>query len=397
MNTATAHQYRFLPENHTPELAALHQRSKELNFHEFWSERQDIEIMSVPKRAVPYVWRWADTYSQLMRAAELVTMEDGDAERRAIIMVNPGLGGRLATTPTMFGAFSCYNPGERSAAHRHTPNASRFGVMGQGGYSTVQGEKCALNRGDLVLTPAGTWHDHGNDSTDERIIWVDVLDMPLVMSLNTPYFDLHYSEDVETTNSGEKITRAYQTPRYPTNYSKKVYGAGGVIPKFVNHGERVVSGNSPMYRYSWQQTEEVLDALKDHDADPYRGIIVEYRDPIANRPVLPTMSFSVQMLRPGERTLAKRETSHTIMFVLKGSGRSIIDDVALDWGENDVVCLPNWRWVEHQNGSDKEPAVLYAVSDEPAMRKLHQFRQEGRTNSGEIVDLGAGQEGALII
>lgn len=392
-----AHDYRYLPENHTPELAALHRRSQELNLHEFWSERQDIEILAVPKRAVPYVWRWRDIHAQLMRAAELVRMADGDAERRAVIMVNPGLGGRRATTATMFGAFSCYNPGERSAAHRHTPNASRFGVMGTGGYTTVHGEKCALNRGDLVLTPAGTWHDHGNDSADERIIWADVLDMPLVVNLNTPYFDLHYSEDVGGTNSGEKLTRGYQSPRFAENYSKKIFGAGGVVPKFINHGDRVTSGHSPMYRYPWEQTEAVLDAVKDYDGDPYRGIVVEYRDPTANKPVLATMSFSVQMLRPGEKTLAKREASSALMFVLKGRGRSIVDGVAIEWGENDVIAVPNWMWTEHRNLDDRAPAILYAVSDEPTMRKLYQFRQEGRMACGTVVNLAAGEDGAIVI
>jgi gentisate 1,2-dioxygenase len=297
----------------------------------------------------------------------------------------------------MFAAFSCYNPGERSAAHRHTPNASRFGVMGKGGYTTVQGEKCVLHRGDLVLTPAGTWHDHGNDSRDERIIWVDVLDMPLVMSLNTPYFDLGYSEDVAGSNSGAAMGRAYQTPRYVDDYSRKVYGAGGVLPKFIRHGERVVSGHSPRFHYAWRQTEEVLEALRDHDGDPYRGIVVEYRDPVANRPVMPTMSFSVQMLRPGESTRALRETPSAILFVLEGRGRSKIGDHTIEWGENDAIAVPNWHWVEHRNLSDKEPAILYAVSDEPTMRKLHQFRQQGRAASGAIVDLAAGEDGAIVI
>jgi len=391
-----AHTYRFLPQNHTPEIAALHKRNNELNFHEFWSDREDIEILAVPKRAVPYIWRWADTHRQLMQAAELITMEDGDAERRAIIMTNPGFGGQLKTTATMFGAFSCYNPGERSAAHRHTPNASRFGVMGRGGYTTVQGEKCYLNRGDLVLTPAGCWHDHGNDGKEDRIIWMDVLDMPLIVNLNTPYFDVNYSEPAESKTS-EKSKRAYQKPRFPLDYSRKIYGVAGLLPKFINHGERILSGHSPKYRYPWNQTEELLQILKDYDGNPYSGIEVEYRDPIANQPVLASMSFTVQMLRRGERTLPKRESASSILFVLKGKGRSVIDDEVIEWGESDVIAVPNWMWLEHQNLSDRDEAVIYVVSDEPTMRKLNQFRQEGRAKGGGIVDLTTGQQGTVII
>lgn len=118
---------------------------------------------------------------------------------------------------------------------------------------------------------------------------------------------------------------------------------------------------------------------------------------MTGRPVLATMSFSVQMLRPGERTRAKRETNSTLLFVLKGSGRSIIDGVTLDWGENDVIAVPNWMWTEHANLSDREPAILYAVSDEPTMRKLNQFRQEGRGKAGEVINLALGEEGTLVI
>ena len=43
-------------------------------------------------------------------------------------------------------------------------------------------------RGDLILTPHGTWHDHGNDSTDP-VIWMDVLDWPLMEFLDCIWLD----------------------------------------------------------------------------------------------------------------------------------------------------------------------------------------------------------------
>lgn len=387
---------RYLPENHTPEVAALHQRSQELNLHEFWSEREDIEQVKIKRAGTPYRWAWNDIHAHLNRAAEVIEMEDGDAERRAIIMVNPGLEGRRATTNTLFAAFSCYNPGERSAAHRHTPNASRFGVMGEGGYTTVQGEKCTLNRGDLVLTPAGCWHDHGNDSKTDRIIWMDVLDIPLILSLNTAFFDLDYSEVVDKSNSGDPLTKGYQTPRFATDFSKKVYGAGGVFARQVLHGERVLSGHSPMYKYHWDRTQEVLETMKERDGDPFFGIAIDYRNPLDNGAVLATMSFSILMLRPGEKTLPRRDTTSNVFFVMQGRGRSVIEGETIEWGENDVIAQPNWSWTSHENLGD-EPVILYTVSDEPTIRKLSQFRQQGRLPSGEIVDLAAGQPGTLTI
>lgn len=71
-----------------------------------------------------------------------------------------------------------YFPGDKAPVHRHTASAGRFSLEGSGGYTTVAGEKLPMQRGDLLITPNGEWHDHGNEGT-EPIFWVDMLDAPL--------------------------------------------------------------------------------------------------------------------------------------------------------------------------------------------------------------------------
>jgi gentisate 1,2-dioxygenase len=104
------------------------------------------------------------------------------------VFANPGLDGKPYITNTLFAAYSLYNPGERAPVHRHTPSASRFVLDGDGGFTVVEGEKLKMSRGDLILTPTGTWHDHGNDG-QQAVIWVDVLNVPLVESLNATQFE----------------------------------------------------------------------------------------------------------------------------------------------------------------------------------------------------------------
>ena len=41
-------------------------------------------------------------------------------------------------------------------------------------------------RGDLILTPTGLWHEHGHDG-DEPVVWLDVLDLPLVHYMEASY------------------------------------------------------------------------------------------------------------------------------------------------------------------------------------------------------------------
>ena len=47
----------------------------------------------------------------------------------------------------------------------------------------VNGRRCEMHEGDLVLTPPMCWHGHINDS-DHRIIWFDAANMPLICAVD---------------------------------------------------------------------------------------------------------------------------------------------------------------------------------------------------------------------
>ena len=180
----------------------LSRDAKSLNLVEFWKERADIELLKPRNRAVPHRWRWAEIEPSLRVASRTVPIEE--CERRALVFANPGLDGKPFITNTLFAAYSLYNPGEQAPVHRHTPSASRFVLEGDGGFTVVEGEKLPMARGDLILTPNGTWHDHGNDGT-EPVIWVDVLNVPLVEALNGTVFEFNYTERDPLTNTGEPV------------------------------------------------------------------------------------------------------------------------------------------------------------------------------------------------
>ena len=134
-------------------------------------------------RAVPHRWRWAEVRGPLLAAARLVPMEQ--AERRVLVLRNPGLGGAYAATATLFAGLQIILPGETAPSHHHTPAALRLIVEGRGAFTTVDGVKCAMEPGDLIVTPPMRWHDHGHEGT-EPVIWLDGLDIPLVRSFEAP-------------------------------------------------------------------------------------------------------------------------------------------------------------------------------------------------------------------
>ena len=112
--------------------------------------------------------------------------------------------------------------------HRHSPSAVRFGLTGSGNFTGVDGEDIVFGPGDMVLTPNDTWHNHGTVG-DEPAVNLSVLDLPLVEHLNAIHFEHDYTE----MEDGKPVKKKVQTARYPSDYSQRIYGHGGVLPRFV--------------------------------------------------------------------------------------------------------------------------------------------------------------------
>src|SRR5208283_1254321 len=109
---------------------------------------------------VPALWRYRQVRPHLMQAARLITARE--AERRVLILENPGLRGASSITQSLFAGLQLILPGEVAPSHRHTQSALRFVVEGEGAYTAVDGERCTMHPGDFLITPSWTFHDHGN-------------------------------------------------------------------------------------------------------------------------------------------------------------------------------------------------------------------------------------------
>lgn len=340
----------------------------------------ELEIPEPRPRAVPHLWRWTDLQRRLTAAD---AFDLGKVHRRAFALCNPGLGGRPAAATTLFASVSIYYPGDHAPVHRHTPSASRFSLEGTGGYTNVAGEKLVMSRGDLVITPNGEWHDHGNDGT-EPVFWVDVLDAPMVEHLNGIMTEWDYRELDSASNSREPARRTTQSITRPNDYSQALFAGAGIVPRFGGEN-RIGRRFTPKYMYRAADMRRAQEALRHEPGSPYDGILLEYADPMTGASVVPTLAFRSMLLRPGEATLPRRRTASAVYCVLEGSGTTEVGDARLNWSRNDVFVIPGWTWHRHVNAN--ADAVLYCVSDEPALAKLGVFRDQGKTKAGDIVDI----------
>jgi gentisate 1,2-dioxygenase len=365
-----------------PEIQKLRNDAHKLSLIEFSQARPTFELSEPTKTVAPHVWRWRDYYPMLQRAASLLDVDR--TFRRSFMFSNPALFPKAFMTSTLDGACSLYNPGERANVHRHTPSASRLGLKGVGGFSTVEGEKCEMGKGDLVLTPAGNWHDFGNES-DAQALFMDVVNDPLCLALGASFYETDYYEP-DPADSTVRVAKKLQTVTHPLNRSEKLYSIGGLLPKHVRNTRGWNPTASPMYVYRFDQVREALERIREDYTQPHEGVVIEYVNPVTGEAAMPTMSFSMQLLRPGEITAPTRSTGSSVNCIVEGTGSSEVGDKLLEWEPNDVFVIPQWTWYQHRNLSD-EDAFVYSVSDEATMRKLGLYRSQLKKENGEIVEL----------
>ena len=366
-------------------LDALHREVYEKHMAPYWAidssadHDEDNQVMD-KRKAVPFSWCYKEDIEPLLyRSAELIKMEN--SERRSLVLVNPGLAPSRATVTTLYMAYRLNDPIEIMPPHRHSPNAIRLGLIGAQNFTGVEGENIVFGPGDLVLTPHDTWHNHGNEG-DQPAINLSVLDLPLAEALNSLHFEHDYSEQEE----GSLVFKKMQTQKFPAHYSEQVYSQGGFLPRFVSHS-RGVGKASPMYIYRWEVMSELLERYKDWDGDPYEGIVIEYVDPTRGTSIYKTMTFFVQMLRPGEKTLPMKQNSSLLLSPLEGAGYSVVDGKRFDWSPFDTVAVPGGLWCEHVNGSESDRAILFVASDEPTLKALGFYRKFGKTEAGDVLRL----------
>jgi gentisate 1,2-dioxygenase len=321
-----------------------------------WTITDELLPPAPRPKAVPWLWP-AQVYRPLAeRAVDLVPVERG-GERRVLSLRNPGLGGRPYAAGTLWAAVQCLGPAESAPAHRHTPGAIRFVLDGAGVFTTVDGDACDMGPGDLVLTPAWTWHDHVNTS-DATMLWFDGLDLPMIEALDSVFFEPY----------GERN----QPVQGPHNRSERSHGTAA--GRFVGDQVRAALDPtpSPLLVYRWRDTEAELDRRAAARPDA-ASVGVEYANPRSGASVLPTLACGMRRLIGGRATAPVRRSGNCVFVVFRGTGHSVIDGQRFDWGPGDMFVVPSWSVVEHHAATT---ADVFTLSDAPVLRALGLYQEQ---------------------
>ncbi len=279
--------------------------------------------LPLPK-AQPHRWSWSTMRPYLERAGRLV--DAAVAERRVFMLVNPALRAPY-TTDTLYAGLQLINPGETAPAHRHTAFALRFIIEGERGFTAVSGEKVTMQRGDLVLTPSWSWHDHGHDG-DGPMIWLDGLDLPLLQSI-----PLNFAEP-------------YRDSRYPSQPTP-----------------------SSTLRFPWAAMRAQLDA------QPGGFATATYRT-AGGEPVSRTLGAAAERISAGARSGVRRETTSAVYHVVDGRGTTRVGAVDLAWEFGDTFAVPAWMPFEHAADA-AHAGYLFRFDDRPLLDALGFYRVDG--------------------
>jgi len=315
----------------------------------------------------PHLWRWSEIERLLEKlgALQLAGAAHEGLERRMLRLANPGTPRSKTVTQTMSASVQKILPGEVEMSHRHTASAVRFFLKGHGTYTTVGGDKCVMERGDLIVTPSNAWHDYGNEGTEPGI-WFDALDFPLVQYLDA----CGYVERLGDTVGYETAVEPPLPPR--VGVSEMRYSAIGLRPAWET---RQQVERASLIHFRWAETERALRRLAEIDASPFDDVVLEFVNPVTGQALFPTIACCIQMLRPGVHTRAHRQASSAVYLAFRGRGTTIVGRQRFEWEEGDLFVVPSWMWHEHVNPGT-EPVILFSVQDFPAMRALGLYQEE---------------------
>lgn len=342
----------------SPELRKLYQEFADNHMNPLWTQIGDLMPVHPRPKALAHVWKWSTLYPLAKQSGDLVPVGRG-GERRAIGLANPGLGGETHISPTLWCAIQYLGPRETAPEHRHSQNAFRFVVEGEGVWTVVNGDPVRMSRGDFLLTPGWCFHGHHND-TDSPMAWIDGLDIPFSFQNDVGFFEF----------GADRVTD-YATPRY--SRGERLWCHPGLRP--LSQLQDTVS--SPIGAYRWEFTDAALtqQLLLEDEGQPATveqgHAAVRYINPTTGGDVMPTIRSEFHRLREGAETATRREVGSTVFQVFEGRGAVVMNGETHKLDKGDIFVIPSWVAWSLQAETQFD---LFRFSDAPIMERLNFHR-----------------------
>ena len=354
----------------SPELDVLYRGFEKELLVPLWTEIGDLMPPHPQSKATPHLWRWDTLLDLASQAGHLVPVGRG-GERRAIALANPSLDGKPYATPTLWAAIQYLMPGEDAPEHRHTQNAFRFVVEGEGVWTVVGEDPIPMTRGDFLPQAGWNWHAHHNGAS-EPMAWIDGLDIPFQYVTESQFFEFGRDEISEAEHGTPERSR-----------SERLWGHPGLRPVSMLDERQ----GSPLLRYPWADTDAALTDQLELEADGFPGTLepghaaIRFTNPTNAKDVLPTIRTEFHRIVSGTETAPVREVGSSVYQVFDGAGRVTVGEHSWAVQRGDLFVVPSWqplsiRSEASASDSDSGALDLFRFSDTPIFEKLNLYRME---------------------
>ena len=307
-------------------------------------------------QVVPHHWRWADLRAPLLEAARLVGIEQ--AERRVLVLVNPGLAGAYAATATLYAGLQIILPGRERA--EPSPHAGRAPARGRGPRRVHDGGRREVRDG------AGRSHHHAADA----------------LARSRPRGDgarglarrpRHPARARASTRAGPRACGPRRRPpRAPTRRRTSSRRPGSCRAARATRTpaiRRCAGRGAPSRRRSrrWRRRRRRRRPSSSATSTRARASGRSGRwDPRRSG------------CGPASGRAPSGGRASGVFHVVEGRGESLIGETLVTWEEGDCFVAPPWHWIEHRNHAAAAPACLFHLTDEPALRRARPVARGAR-------------------
>ena len=280
----------------------------------------------------------------------------------------PAWPARPYATPTLWAAIQYLGARETAPEHRHSQNAFRFVVEGEGVWTVVNGDPVRMPAATSCSPRAGT---STATTTTPISRW--------------PGSTAWTSRSCTTPTPGSSSSAPSASPTRPPRTSPAPSGSGPTRACARSPGLDDTT-SSPIAAYRWEHTDRALAEqllLEDegHPATVSQGhAAVRYTNPTTGGDVMPTIRAEFHRLRAGASTEPLREVGSSVWQVFEGSGSVVLNGETRTLEKGDLFVVPSWAAWSLQ--ADRPSFDLFRFSDAPIFERLNFNRTyiEGRNN-----------------
>ncbi len=128
-----------------------------------------------------------------------------------------------------------------------------------------------LEANDFVLTPNGTWHEHGVSEDGLPCIWQDGLDIPLVNAMEAGFYKVHLTYIKHKHDLSITPLVCGEEPHYVLTISAGI----NLIHHYLNTNGANLRG--------------VVPCSEAADGSVFDDVLMHYTNPLTGGPVMPTI------------------------------------------------------------------------------------------------------------